>query len=171
MSAVYSKPYLNSNDIIAHLEQRGMHFRSSKDDARLFIEKISYYRLKAYLVPFRQRDPVNGEKALKEFRKDSFFEDVKKLYMFDEALRNIVFSWTQFIEIGIRTYFNELLTMQSGNPFWYLNSEYFSTEEYFSTITKMKGIFSKSKDESCLHYSENYYNQFCAFHKKLPHHG
>ena len=78
------------------LDNRGMLFHD-KAFATACLKRISYFRLKAYWWDM-QSDPVNHV-----FTSESCFEDVIERYEFDNALRKILFTAIDTIEIALRT--------------------------------------------------------------------
>jgi abortive infection bacteriophage resistance protein len=78
------------------LENRGMMFHD-KAFAMECLKRISYFRLKAYWWDM-QSDPINHV-----FTNGSCFEDVIERYEFDNALRKILFTAIDTIEIALRT--------------------------------------------------------------------
>ena len=76
----YAKTPQTNEDIAAILESRGLAF--DKDQLLAFLAKVGYYRLKGYLVPFRQPDRV-------DFAEGADFATVKAIYDFDDNLRTV----------------------------------------------------------------------------------
>lgn len=66
------------------------------DDAACeqILKHIGYYRLSAYLLPFKNEDGTYG--------KNLSFERVYHIYEFDRKLRNLLFSAIEVIEISLR---------------------------------------------------------------------
>ena len=76
----YAKKPQTNDDIAVILKSRGLAF--DKDQLLASLAKVGYYRLKGYLVPFRQPDKV-------DFIKGADFATVKEIYDFDANLRMI----------------------------------------------------------------------------------
>jgi len=89
----YTKPALTFEDQLALLRQRGL---TVTDPARAlhWLRQISYYRLSAYCLPFK-----DGE----DFRPGIDFNDIAGLYLFDRKLRLLVLDAIERIEVAIRT--------------------------------------------------------------------
>ena len=81
---VYLKPSLTIEQQIALLEERGLsipdHGRASRH-----LSNISYYRLSAYMLPFREIG-TDG-KHLDKFVEGASWDDVYSLYKFDRKFR------------------------------------------------------------------------------------
>ncbi len=79
----YAKPPLTISDQIKLLEGRGL-IISDKIKAEKYLANISYYRLSAYLYPFKNL-------ANDEYAKGTTFENVLDSYLFDRELRLLIF--------------------------------------------------------------------------------
>ena len=88
----YNKPSLSIEEQLNQLRERGLIIQNF-DEARSFLESVSYYRLSAY-TRFFQIDSNNHT-----FPPNITFQDVKELYQFDKALRMIIFNATESIEV------------------------------------------------------------------------
>jgi abortive infection bacteriophage resistance protein len=66
-----------------------------------FLSNISYYRLSAYMLPFKVRD-ADG-KVVDNFRPGACWDYVCSLYRFDRKLRLLIFDAIERIEIALRT--------------------------------------------------------------------
>lgn len=157
----YTKPYQTSLQLCQKLIEQNLIIENKKN-AELIIERCSYYRFKAYLSPFLDQE--------KKFNGLTTFNDLYSLYKFDEELRLLVFRNIQHIEIGVRSLFDQHMTVQTNNKFWYLSSAYFSSasSKHVRTISKVRDMFVASKEDFALHFSKKYYNEHCPFYRDLP---
>lgn len=89
----YTKPALTFDEQLDLLRQRGLAIPDA-DRATRWLQKVSYYRLSAYCLPFK-----DGE----AFRVGTDFNDVAGLYIFDRKLRLLVLDAVERIEVAIRT--------------------------------------------------------------------
>lgn len=89
----YPKAALSFSDQLAQLQQRGLHV-ADPDRALHWLHRVSYYRLSAYFLPFK-----DGE----SFRPGTEFNDVAGLYIFDRKLRLLVLDAIERIEVALRT--------------------------------------------------------------------
>lgn len=162
--APYRKPITSTLQQYAALQSKGLTFTDQKSAIRR-IESVGYYRLKAYLLPFRDVSKEN-----KPFYLGSSFDDVWQLYEFDEKLRTLVFSLVSKIEVGVRARINHAIVAAAQNPFWYIDSEVFGhgNADYSTTVGKVRAIFLNSQEEYALYYKSNYYNEFCKFLSDMP---
>ena len=91
----YNKPATTHADQIRLLKSRGMII----DDEDLALHKLqhySYYRLGAYWLPFE------ADHATHQFKENTKFEDVLRLYNFDRRLRLCVLDAIERIEVSVR---------------------------------------------------------------------
>ncbi|MCV6610246.1 MAG: Abi family protein [Amphritea sp.] len=157
----YQKPYQTATQLCDKLQQEGLDITDRKS-AEKVLERCSYYRLKAYFLPFK--DP---EKKI--FHPGTTFKDCYDLYLFDSELRLYLFSLIEKIEIGVRSLFDQWMTKETGNPFWYLDSSLFTAKgEQITTISRVRDMFKDSKEEFAKHFRSKYYNEYCPFYRDLP---
>ena len=157
----YQRPYKTASQLCQKLKNQGLEIPD-----QLFAEKalnrLSYYRLKAYFLPFKNTET-------RQFHPNTSFEDCYQLYHFDSELRHYLFSVIEKVEIGVRSLFDQWMTKETGNPFWYLDSSLFtSSGEQIDTISKLRGMFKASKEGFAEHFRSKYYNEYCPFYRDLP---
>lgn len=93
------KPWLTPKSQLTLLKERGL---IVSDDKRAlhYLQTLGYYRLSGYFYPFRElKDGIR----IDAFIKNSQFDDVLKLYLFDKGLRLLAFDALERIEMAIRT--------------------------------------------------------------------
>lgn len=95
----YNKAPLTYTEQIELLKSRGLIF-SDERRAQRHLANISYYRLSAYMLPYKQSE--NGI-ILDTFRDGITWEMIYNLYVFDRKLRILVFDAIERLEIAIRT--------------------------------------------------------------------
>ena len=76
------------------LKSRGL-IIDNEDKCIEILRSTNYYRLSAYLLPFKQSDDT--------FFSDTTFEKVYRIYEFDRKLRALLFSVIEEIELFLRT--------------------------------------------------------------------
>lgn len=82
----YTKISLSVDDQIDTLAKRGLGFKNIAS-AKMKLESVSYYRLRAYTYPFQDNDnPAHP------FVVDIGFDDIFDLYSFDHLIRSEVFN-------------------------------------------------------------------------------
>ena len=95
----YTKPPKTFEEQVQILKGRGLIFEDEQK-AIFRLQTVSYYRLSAYMLPFKKRI---GKEVVDEFRYGTTFEDVYNLYVFDRKLRLLIFDAIEKIEIAVRT--------------------------------------------------------------------
>jgi abortive infection bacteriophage resistance protein len=91
----FEKPATTFAQQLDILKSRGLTV-SSDPQALRWLKRVSYYRLSAYFVPFR-------ESGSDIFIKGTNFDEVTDLYIFDCGLRNLFMAAIERIEISFRT--------------------------------------------------------------------
>ena len=76
----YCKPSLNITQQIELIESRGMVI-NDRLRAERHLSNISYYRLSAYMIPYKERDDFGNRKD--EFKVGTRWDQVIDLYRFD----------------------------------------------------------------------------------------
>lgn len=100
---LYDKPPLTFDEQLERIDGRGLHV-GDREQARVSLETIGYYRLSGYWYGWR-RAATDSER--KVYREDEFmpghaFEDAVALYSFDRRLRLYLLDALERIEIALR---------------------------------------------------------------------
>lgn len=103
----YQKPHLSLDQQLELLRQRGL-LISNPDESRRALAEIGYYRLAAYLYPFRKPKPedlrtTHWNYRFDEFEPSSTFESAIAIYDFDRRLRHVLFEGLELLEVGLRS--------------------------------------------------------------------
>lgn len=103
----YQKPHLSLDQQLELLHERGL-LISNSDESRCALAEIGYYRLAAYLYPFRKPKPKDLRTTKWNYRFDEFepsstFENAIAIYEFDRRLRHVLFEGLELLEIGLRS--------------------------------------------------------------------
>lgn len=120
----YRKPHLTFEQQLDLLKSRGMHV---DDEARALqmLRSIGYYRLSAYVYPFRQLLPddqqVGRHYRCDEILPDVTWTDVEELWNFDRTLRLRCLDALEIIEVGARTQIAYVLGAR--DPFGHVNQQ------------------------------------------------
>ena len=96
---VYNKPPLTYAEQVELLISRGL-LIPDKKRAERHLSNISYYRLSAYMRPYKQ---IANEVILDDFIPGTTWDRVYSLYVFDRKLRLLVFDAIERLEVAIRT--------------------------------------------------------------------
>ena len=119
----YSKPALSFEQQIELLKNRGLGI-SDEERAKRHLSNVSYYRLSAYMLPYKIMQP-NGI-VTDYFIKGTIWDDIWNLYKFDRKLRLLVFDAIERIEISLRTQIIYQLSHKYG-PHWQNDNNIFKT--------------------------------------------
>lgn len=152
---IYNKPFLDENALLDFLKNKSL-IINDEEYAKKILRDITYYRFKIYSHPFK--NPTT-----KEFDGSISFEDIEKLYRFDDKLRDLLFSIIGRIEIKLRSKLNYTITKYNNNPYWYLDANLFLDDEkhcHLELLKKINNDFKKSEEEFVKYFKENYKNNF-----------
>jgi abortive infection bacteriophage resistance protein len=140
----FTKPAISITDQLALLRRRGMVI-ADEAKARHYLAYISYYRLRAYWIPFEGPAPVAGDHA---FKPGTTFDDVLTLYLFDRHLRLLVLDAIERVEVALRAAWAHHVAMTHGphghidpahhlNPIFHANS----LADYQKEIDRSNDLF------------------------------
>lgn len=138
----YTKPALTFDQQVAKLESRGLVF-SDKEKAKRHLSNISYYRMSAYMLPFKIRN-ASGE-PIDQFVPGTKWEDVYDLYKFDRKLRLLVFDAIERIEIALRTQVIYQLSLKYG-AHWQDDATLFRAPQRNPKTGKIYDVFQDIQD-------------------------
>ncbi len=156
----YTKPALTFQEQVNLLKTRGLQI-SDEQRAIRHLSNISYYRLSAYMLPFKEVGADN--KATNVFKEGTTWDDVYNLYRFDRKLRLLVFDAIERIEIALRTQIIYQLSHKYGSH-WQNRPELFKDKIVFDGKTAFQDIqkhikellTSNNKVEYIDHYLKKY---------------
>ncbi len=157
----FSKKSLLINEQSELLISRGLIINDLKK-AEQNLATVGYYRLSAYFKPF-----LIAHDNSHQFKKNSTFEQIWEIYVFDKELRLHVSDALERIEIALRTSLSNSMSHKYGN-LWYLSKKPFSKQwntekevykknsphRYF--FKEINEICSNKKEEFISHYYKNY---------------
>ena len=133
----YTKPALTIDQQIDLLEKRGL-LIPDHERAHRHLSNISYYRLSAYMLPYRVLDASGN--YLDQFVPGATWDDVYNLYKFDRKLRLLVFDAIERIEIALRTQVIYQLSHKYG-PHWQDQGTLFQPPYYIPKTGRTYDVF------------------------------
>lgn len=145
----YIKPPLTFEAQADLLISRGLHADKTVLISRL--QAVNYYRLSAYLYPFRQESSDN-------FKENTTLDQVWKHYTFDRQLRILVMDSIERIEVAVRTKLAYHFSHRHG-AFSYLNKTFFpklKVEDHKRWLDEMKVEIERSKETFIKHFQTKY---------------
>lgn len=152
----YTKAFKTYSEQISLLKNNGL-IVHNESYAENCLKNYNYYRLSAYWHIFRRKDSSN--KATNQFVSNTSFEDIIKLYEFDNELRLLLLKWILKIEINLRTQTAYNLGQINNNPFSvYDPSIFFRKFDHSALIEKIEEEVRRSIDYDFInHFRRTYY--------------
>ena len=149
----YSKVHKTFDEQLNILKQRKLYILNY-DFALSKLQRINYYRLSAYFLPFQHKKDGNKKDC---FLDNSSFEEIIQLYYFDSELRKIIFEAIESIEIYFRTQITYSHALRY-EPFGYLNKNNFQTSDRFfkMIIENLKDETKRSEEIFIKHFKDTY---------------
>lgn len=143
----YTKPPLTYEEQLEILISRGLIVKD-KSFAISVLNRVSYYRLSAYCIPFQNQKDC--------FNENVTFQNVYDLYRFDHDLRMIVFDALERIEIAIRTSMTYYLA-HHFSAFGYIKKENFhSSFNHENWLLAVEEEIGRSRENFIMHYKAKY---------------
>lgn len=161
----YTKHPKTYEEQLEILKDRGLLIDDKRRTIR-HLSAISYYRLSAYMLPYKVW--INNERT-DNFVDGTSWSSVYDLYVFDRKLRLLIFDAIERLEIAIRSQIIYQLSHKYGSH-WQDNKDIFKVEEYtrkdgsIGTIDVYRDIQKHIKDQLSSnkaevfikHYAQNY---------------
>lgn len=117
---IFNKPPLTYEKQVELLLSRGL-IVTDRKRAERHLANISYYRLSAYMLPYKKKE--NGI-IIDTFKEGTTWDDIYDLYVFDRKLRLLVFDAIERLEVAIRTQIIYQLSHKYGSH-WQDNAHIF----------------------------------------------
>jgi len=147
----FTKPATSIDDQITLLRRRGMVI-DDEVSARHYLTHISYYRLRAYWLPFEI--PANdGDHA---FRTGTIFDDILNLYVFDRQLRLLVMDAIERVEVALRANWAHYIAMTYGSHGYLDTAHYHSAANHAKGMRELAKEINRSNDTFVNHYRRKY---------------
>lgn len=147
----YAKPALTVDDQIALLVRRGMEV-PDRGRAGHYLRHISYYRLRAYWLPFEVEAKVDGDHV---FAPGTSFDDALELYVFDRRLRLLVIDAIERVEVSLRAAWAHHLALKYGSH-GYLDPKLYDAERFERALKSLREEIDRSRDTFIVHYRMKY---------------
>jgi len=125
------------------------------DDERVkhYLHHVSYYRLRAYWLPYEVICPRAGDHV---FAEGTSFDDVLRLYIFDRQLRLLIMDAVERIEVSLRGAWAYHMATKYG-PHGYVDpSLYDRPDRYARAYSALIEEVKRSKDTFVVHYRSKY---------------
>jgi abortive infection bacteriophage resistance protein len=152
----YTKPPLSFEEQADRLLSRGL--VADKDELITRLKSVNYYRLSAYLYPYRNTDD--------SFKENTSLHIVWKHYTFDRQLRLLVMDAVERVEVAVRTQMVYHFAHLYG-AFGYLdhtNLPNMDNENFTQWIDDLYNETRRSKER----FVEHFKNKYGDLHDRLP---
>lgn len=147
----FAKPALSLDQQIALLRERGLVIEDEAE-ARHYLAHISYYRLRAYWLPFEKR----ASDGVHRFRDGARFSDALALYVFDRQLRLLVMDAVERVEVAIRAAWAHHMAMTYGGHGYLDQAHYAHVSRHAGAVADLTKEFKRSRDTFAEHYRSKY---------------
>ncbi|WLF82988.1 Abi family protein [Moraxella sp. ZY210820] len=154
------KPSTTVHQQLAMLKSRGL-IVDDESRALHYLGNIGYYRLSGYFYSFRQYDLTSKKIQRKdEFMKDSHFNDILQLYLFDKKLRLLAFDALERIEMALRVDIGNALARRSPNA--HENIEYLDhkqTTAHITWLAQYYNLVTRAKNQDFIQHNLSQYGR------------
>jgi len=144
----YSKKVLNIEEKIKSYEDAGMEL-PSREKVETALKDIGYYRLRGY--SFHLYD-----NAAKKYKEGTRFENILKIYYFDQELSDIVFSIISKIEVALRVRLVDSLLSYEDALILQDVSIFENKKMYWQNMSSVASEISRSNDVFIKHNFDNH---------------
>jgi len=142
----YTKPPLSIHNQIKLLKKRKLVI-NDEDRTAIYLKNINYYHLSAYFKFFQTNDV---------FKKNTSFEDVLNIYVFDQKLRLLILDLLERIEKSFKCRMAYEIAVKNSDSHWILNRDLFLNKRYDKFIIPSLKEIKKSKEQCIIHYYNKY---------------
>lgn len=143
------KPFKTIDQLVDLLYGRGL-ICKDREELRLFLHNINYYRFSGYAREF-QKDPAFGDN---NFVRDTDFSRIHELIELDSQLRQLLLEQLSIVEIAIRARYAHELGHVYGSDAFYLDLNNYEVINDKPGVT-IKGILQdlqRSRSRMIRHY-------------------
>jgi abortive infection bacteriophage resistance protein len=148
MSRDFAKPAKTFEEQVQLLQSRGM-IVNDLQEARFYLQHLNYYRLGAYWLDFQLDHTTH------QFKPDTNFKDVLKLYIFDRELRLLVLDGIERIEVSVRSQWAYYLA-HHHSPHAHLDATLFDPKYWRMNLNDLTKEVNRSKEIFIQHLTTNY---------------
>ena len=156
---LYQKPHASFSDQVKRLQERGL-IIDDKRRAEHYLSIVGYYRLSSYCYRF-ELPPTNGTRTHR-FREGTTFDDIVRIYVFDQKLRTLMLEALERFEVATRSVWAHAMSEPYGShP--HMNAELFDNkDEYFKSFVNLMEETKRAQanSEEIAHYLKHYDTPF-----------
>jgi abortive infection bacteriophage resistance protein len=145
---IYQKPPLSVDDQISLLIERGLIVGDNKAEIVYYLTNVSYYHLSIYFK-FFQRDDI--------FIKGTTFEEVLRIYTFDNKLRFLLLELLERIEKSFKSRVARNLSLATHDSHFHTSMEHYINETRYNELQLIfETVYGNSNEISIDHYRSKY---------------
>ena len=154
----YQKPHASLDEQVAKLRDRGLEIQD-EDRAKHYLSIVGYYRLSSYCYHFEIKQA--GERSHR-FCPGATFDDVVKLYVFDQKLRGLFMEALERIEIASRSLWSHELSKEGGAHAYMYSGNFSDHADFFKSLAVLIDEIKHSGEstEEIKHYLTTYNDPF-----------
>lgn len=141
---MFLKPPISFDEQVERLKSHNMIVNDSVH-AREFLAKVNYYRFSGYALHLRSKENNN------DYVDGTSFDDIERLYLFDESLRNVLRPYIEKVEIFMRSQISYNFAM--NNCALFPHDQHYDYKNYYRP-EKAEGLFSKFKNLADEYYGD-----------------
>jgi len=150
----YTKAPLTTEQQVDLLRSRGL-LIEDPDRAKYYLDRISYYRLSGYVLPFEE--PTDDGQRSHKFKPGTTFETILDLYLFDRKLRTLVMDAMERVEVAVRSQMCLHMANKYGDGWWHLDSTHFKTRfDHADFVNHCDEQLKRTHEVFIKHYIERY---------------
>ncbi|WP_352421801.1 Abi family protein [Proteiniphilum sp.] len=145
---------------IAIIQSRGIELDWGEEKAKEILSDIGYFRFGFYCFPF-EKDYPNKKNRTHQYKKETKFSDIVRLYYLNVDLRNILLKYTARIEINVRTSIIYSVSNKFiDSPTWFADPKVMH-QDYVSSFEKeiyngLRNNYQVIKDHHRNHINDRY---------------
>jgi len=151
----FSKDPKTYDEQLQILRNRGLEVRDH-DFAIHCLLHLNYYRLSAYRLPFLSPKNPSQPDEPERFRAGTAFEDIWKLYDFDQTLRRLILDASKRVEVSVRSRWAYVLA-HSYHAFAYEEAVLFiNPDRHREMLQDLDKELQRSKEDFVTHFRQNH---------------
>ena len=148
MQRNFTKPAKTFQEQVQLLQSRGM-LIDNEQEAIFYLQHLNYYRLTAYWLPFEIDHPTH------QFKPNTKFSDVLKVYIFDREIRLLLLDGIERIEVSVRSQWAYQLA-HHHSPHAHLDWTLFDSDHWQKNLNQLANEVSRSKEKFIEHFNDTY---------------
>ena len=121
-----------------------------RDEAERYLAHLNYYRLAGYWLCLEEDHDTH------RFRRNTTFDDVIKLYVFDREIRLLLLDAIERVEVSVRTQYAYHLSHLHGPHAYLIADLSWDRKRFDYNLSRLKEEIDRSKEPFIKHYKKKY---------------